>query len=372
MGRPHDRVARGLALALVVGLATLTGCAKIEARDLIREGNALYNDAQYVEAIDKYDAAEELEPDGVTLYWNRACAAESQVLKMKDPKEREARREFADQALKDFKTWRDRLETQTEEEATQADEQLLNHRLAILNADERCDDLLEYWLGKHRDAPKEEGLYKVIARQYDECGDEANEDAWYVKRTEDFPNSVKAWHELAIRRFDPLFPDPESGLPFNEEIPPAKRLEMADEVIRLLDKATSNDPKFRDAYVWRAMAYAQRQHSRLVIEEPELPEEKLEAILAREDAMDSWRQTKAVCDLEELPDCPPPPKVPEGSCCPQPPLSPAEQAEDAALKQQVNDEMKAAAEAARLAAEEAEQAKNGKGKRKRRKKKKGK
>lgn len=348
-----------------MGLGTLLGCAKIEARDLIREGNTLYRDAQYKEAIGKYDAAEELEPDGVTLYWNRACAAESQVLKMKDPKQREERRTFADMALHDFKTWHDRLEPETEEERVQAAEQLLNHRLAILNADERCDDLLEYWLSKHREQPKEEGLYKVISRQYSECGDTTNEDLWYVKRTEDFPESVKGWHELAIRRFDPLFPDPETKLPYNEEFPPAKRIEMADEVIRLLDKATALDAKFRDAYVWRSMAYAQRQHARIVIAEPEIPEEKIEAIEARKDAMSSWRQTKAVCDLEELPECPPPPKVPEGACCPPPPLSPQEQADDAELERQVLAEMKAVEEAAIAEAKAAEEALNKKKKKKR-------
>jgi len=362
MGRPHDQP-RGRSAAKLPRLAAslvcatlafggLFGCAKIEARDLIREGNTHYKNAQYVEAIKKYDAAEELEPDGVTLYWNRACAAESQVLKMKDPEEREKRREFADMALRDFKKWHANVETQTKEERAQVDEQMLNHRLALLNADERCDDLLEYWFSKHRDEPQEEVLYKVIARQYSECGDTANEDLWYVKRTEDFPDSVKAWHELAIRRFDPLFPDPDSGLPYTEEFPAAKRIEMADDVIRLLDKATSNDPKFRDAYVWRSMAYAQRQHARMIIDEPELPEEKIEAIEARKDAMASWRQTKAVCDLDELADCPPPPKVPEGACCPPPPLSPQEQADDAELERAVIEEMRVAEEAAKLAAQE--------------------
>lgn len=372
MHRPQQRIARTVGLALAAALV-LPACAKIEARDLIREGNTLYRESKFKKAIEKYDAAEKLESDGVTLYWNRACAAESQVLKMKDPEEREERSKFADMALRDFKTWYDRLEVKGEAEA----ELLLNHKLALLNADERCDDMLSYWLEKHRANPKEEGLYKVIARQYSECGDAGKEDEWYVKRTVDFPQSVKAWHELAIRRFDPLFPDAESGLPYNEEHPPAKRLEMADLVISLLDKATAIDSKFRDAYVWRAMAYAQRQHSRLVIPDPELPEEKIEAILAREDSMASWTNQKAVCDLDEIPNCPPPgAPPPEGQCCPPPPLSAADQAADAQLKDQVNEEMRLAeeqakAEAAALAAAEAEEEAK-KDKKKKRRKKKGK
>src|SRR5690606_37417083 len=133
---------------LTLGL-TLGGCAKIEARGLIREGNALYRDAKFMEAIEKYDAAEQLEPDGVTLYWNRACAAEGQVMRMKDPAQRDERRKYADMALRDFQTWYDRLDVKT----TENDQQVHDHRLNILNSDERCDELLTYWFEKQRADP---------------------------------------------------------------------------------------------------------------------------------------------------------------------------------------------------------------------------
>lgn len=320
-------------------LGGIQGCAKIEARDLIREGNAAYNDGKYVEAIEKYDQAVELEPDGVTLYWNRACAAESLVLKIKDPKRAEERRKYADMALKDFHTWFDRLEQKSDEDAKQLDD----HRLAILDADERCDDLLEHWREKHRANPKEEGLYSVIARQYDKCGKKDDATKWFVKRTEDFPESVRAWHGLAIRKFDPLWPDPDSGLPYNTAMEPGERTKVADDVIATLDRATQVDPKFRDAYVWRSMAYTQRGLSRVIVEEPENAQERLEAILAREDTMLAWKQQKAVCDLDELPECPKD-KVPEGPCCPPPPLSAEEQAADAEQKKEIEAEIKAAAE----------------------------
>lgn len=349
MGRSSSANGRRALATLVFGLAvgslfTLGACAKIEARDLNREGAALYRDAKFIEAIEKFNAAEQLEPDGVTLFWNRACAAESQVLRMKDPEQREERKKYADMALRDFQTWYDRLSDRKPEHA----EILNTHRLNILNGDERCDDLLQYWFDKQRNDPKNENIYGAIIRQYEQCGDEAKVAEWYVKRTEDFPQSVKAWHALAIRRFEPLWPDPESGLAYNDQLPPAERLKVADEVLGLLDKAVSLDPKFRDAYVWRSMAYTQRVYSRVVIEDAEAPEEKLEAILAREDSMLAWKQQKAVCDLDQLPDCPTDPealKKLEGPCCPPPPLSAAEQAEDATLRTQLEAEIKAALEA---------------------------
>lgn len=361
MGRFFVANGRRALASFVVGallvLGSSTGCAKIEARDLIREGNTLYKDAKFTDAIEKYDAAEQLEPDGVTLFWNRACAAESQVMRMKDPEQREDRKTYADMALRDFQTWYDRLEVKTAE-----DEQVvLDHRLNILHADERCDDLLTYWFEKQRADPKNENIYGAIIRQYEQCGDDAKVEEWYVKRTEDFPESVKGWHALAIRRFDPLWPEPESGLPYNENLPPADRIKVADEVLGLLDKALAIDPKFRDAYVWRSMAYTQKSQARIVVETPEFPEEKLEAIFAREDLMLAWKQQKAVCDLDQIPDCPTDLaklKELEGPCCPPPPLSPAEQAEDAAKKVEIEAEL-----AAPVEEEEPEPKKKGKRKR---------
>jgi tetratricopeptide (TPR) repeat protein len=356
--RPATGPATALALWVALGLAS---CAKIEARDLIREGNALYGKGDFIAAIEKYDAAEKLEPDGVTLFWNRACAAEAQVLKMKDPEQREERRTYADMALRDFQTWYDRVEDKTPlpEEASEdlscdgkqsattiEAKQLQEHRLALLDADERCDDLLTYWYEKHRACPREEALYGTIARQYDKCGQSDKVDEWYQKRVDDFPESVRAWHALAIRRYEPLFPpDPEASQ-VNDTLPPSERIKIADEVIGLLDKATQLDPKFRDAYVWRSMAYTQRSLARMVIEDPELPEEKLETILMREDVMHAWKQQKAVCDLEGTPDCPGP--TPDTPCCPPPPLSLEDQAADVEQKK----EILAAIEAATQAPEE--------------------
>ncbi len=327
------------AVAVAVGL---TGCTKMQARDLIREGNAHYGDGQYVEAIEAYTQAVELEPDGVTVFWNRACAAESLVLKIKDPKRLEERRKFADQSLKDFKTWLDRLEAPEDKDR----EEYEKHRLVLLKADERCDDLLTYWLGQHNENPNEEALYTRIAKQYEECGRTKDADEWFVKRTEDFPDSPRAFVSLAIRTFDPLWPDPESGEQYNMALDATERLEIANKVIRTLDRATRLDPKFREAYTWRAMAYNQRSLSHPYSDDPEAQtlEEKLNVILTREDSLEAWKQQKALCDIDQIPECDVGKSLEEqGQCCmlPPRPISIEEQAADAEQKalilQQIED-----------------------------------
>jgi hypothetical protein len=80
-------------------------------------------------------------------------------------------------------------------------------------------------------------------------------------------------------------------------------MELSNEVISLLDKASQIDRDYRDPYVWRSMAYNQRMFARAYIDPPVEPEDKLEAILAREDSMLAWRETQAVCDIDSIPAC---------------------------------------------------------------------
>jgi tetratricopeptide (TPR) repeat protein len=344
-----------LAVVAACALTWMSGCTKIAARDLIREGNSLYHDGRYAEAIAKYDEAAKLEPDGVTLFWNRACAAESIVLKMKDPSKVGERKQYTEMALSDFKTWIDRLEAPTEADQ----EAYLEHRLALLDADERCDDLLSYWLEKHNAEPKEEGWYSVIARQYDKCGRTKDADQWFVKRTVDFPQSVRSFLSLAIRRLEGLYPEPDSGLQYNPNYSEEERIAIANEVIALLDKATAIDPKFREAYTYRSIAFTQRQLARRYGDDPtqNTAQENLNRILAREDTMAAWRQQKAICDIEKQPECPLD-KPPTGPCCmlPPRPLTPEEEAKDAEQKKLIE------AEIAALAAGTEEPDPKGKGK----------
>ena len=316
----------------------LAACTTIESRDLIREGNQAYRDGNYEEAIEKYNQSLEIEPDGVTVLWNRAMAAESIVLQLKDATDEqqiEVRNQYATLALESLEAWNERREktgvqeegpecakssgptpepeAEAEQEAAEAEggedegdpdtAAYEQHRLAILGADARCDDLIEHWLQMHKACPQNEDLYMTIAQTFeDTCGKPDKAEEWYVKRTEDFPDSPKAWYSLATRRFFPLMP--EEGMQFNPNIDSTKRLEIANEVINLLEKATVLDGQYRDPYVWRSMAYKQRQLAREYIDPPETPEDGIQAILARQDSMLAWRETKAVCDIDKIPDCP--------------------------------------------------------------------
>jgi tetratricopeptide (TPR) repeat protein len=334
---------RGVGLmAMAIALAA---CTKIESRDLIREGNQLYRDGRWEEAIEKYNQSLEMEPDGVTVLWNRAMAAESIVLNLKDATEEKdvaLRKQYATIAIESLDEWNEKREKSGNQDdspecsrpqpaapppaatpaapgapdaaATAAAEEdnidpdlkaYKEHRLAVLGADARCDDLVEHWRQMHMACPQNEDLYNTIAQTFEDiCGMPDKAEEWYVKRTEDFPDSSKAWYAIATRHFYPLMPDPESGLPFNASIDAKTRIAIADEVIGYLEKATALDPQYRDPFIWRSMAYTQKSLAREYVDPPDSPIDAIEALLKRRDLMLAWRETKAVCDIEHIPDCP--------------------------------------------------------------------
>ncbi len=352
-------------MALFAG-ASATSCKQIESRDLIREGNTAYNDGQYAEAIEAYTKSIEIEEDGVKVFWNRGCAALAVVLKLRgksDPQQLEERKKYTNMALKDFHTWLDRAASEEaggdkteavegangKEDERSNEELVADYRLVLLKADERCDDLLQYYMDRHKAEPRSEGWYIKLGAQYEECGQPEKRIEWMKKRTDDFPDSTDAWISMAADEFGPLYAEEGTGLPYNESMSADERIKVANRVIELADKATLVDPQALSPYTWRAMAYTQRRFARTVIDGAELPEERIEAILAREDTMMAWKNQKAKCDLEGTKECSDPltEQDMEQGCCPRPPLTAAEQAEDAAAKKEIIAEMAAAdAEAA--------------------------
>lgn len=299
-------------VALLGAVLAGSGCAKLEARERARAGNVAYGEGRFEDAIALYGRALELEPDAVTVLWNRACAAEAELLRRDASDDLAARARLADRALEDFAEWLARLP-----EPSEADRRVVaEHRLSILAADRRCDELVAHWLALHEAHPEEEAWYGRIVRQYEACDRPQDAEVWRRKRTEDFPGSARAWHQRAIHAFEPLWPPAGAGMPYNPALSAGDRLRAAEAVLDLLAQAVRAEPEFRDAYRWRAMAYTQRRYARVLVDAPERPEEQLEALRAREDSMLAWMQLAALCRWDGR------------AACEPPPLSPSEYAED--------------------------------------------
>jgi tetratricopeptide (TPR) repeat protein len=189
-----------------------------------------------------------------------------------------------------------------------------------------CDwDRWQALLAKH---PREDALYCVMVAQAEVCEGSDRALEWAEQRTAEFPESYDAWFFLGIERFRPLFPQPGSGLPYNDALPAAERLKIAASAAEAFDRAKESDPSLRDAWIWAGMAHDQRYQAYRVVGRPKTEEQRKRAIHARAAATESWRNQQRVCRIDGIPDCSERPGS-DQPCCPPPPYSEAELAQDA-------------------------------------------
>jgi len=153
----------------------------------------------------------------------------------------------------------------------------------------------------------------VLSVVYDVCEQPDEAVAWAEKRAEHFLADPQAWLALAVRRFDALWPLPSSFAPYNEHLSGVQRYAIANAVIDDLLRAIELDPSQHDPYIYLAMAYTQREWSRQVPATPRSDRERLDALLAREDAYLANRAARELCKLDAIPECK---GEPRPDCCP--------------------------------------------------------
>lgn len=181
------------------------------------------------------------------------------------------------------------------------------------------------WIAQQRSRLQEEDRYCALSLFYGHCGDSGRAIATTQQRIEAFPHSWAAWHELAVRRFAPLWSE-EGDVTEGDRMPAHERLAVASGVLDALAEAERAGMPIGELHRWRALAYAQRAEARSVVQSPQTDAQRLERIEARLDVMAAWKEQDAVCKLAELPACGDAPGG--GECCPAPPFSEDETEED--------------------------------------------
>lgn len=185
----------------------------------------------------------------------------------------------------------------------------------------------EYWRRMQATYPDEESLYCILTAQAEACGSDEDALSWARQRTTAFPDSRDAWFFLAVEWFRPLFPNPGSGVPFNEDLPPETRRERATQALQALERAKRLSPDDRIVLVWTELSHNQRRLSYARVKRPKTRQERLDAIAARAEEMAAWNQRKAICDLDGLRTCRSAKDT--QSCCPPAPYTKAELERDA-------------------------------------------
>jgi len=261
--------------ALVVTIAS-TGCSEIRGRRMVQEGNKLYRDGQYKEAVAAFTAAEAMVPNFWVLWLNKGYTCRQMLIPgAKTPENEQA----ANCALAAFTRMR---------ELNPKDERGENLYVQTLFDADRFDDLGKMYEGRIAKNPNDidsiNGLIHTLSKA-DKLEDAL---AWYEKKAEIqskdkdpikvsealYGVGVFLWQQLSQKGGGPdkvMFdPRPDPTKPKEVKIPPPtgggdivsqQRVDYADKGIAYLKKALEVRPKYPDAMTYINLLYRQKSYA---------------------------------------------------------------------------------------------------------------
>jgi len=261
-----------LAGTCAVLLLGLSGCQEVKGRRLIQQGNALYRDGAYAEAVKKFEAAEEFVPNLPTLWLNKGYTCKRMIIPGAKNVESFKAANCAIKAFQKLKELKpddprgDMLYTQT-----------------LFDAD-RYKQIAEIYEERFRGDPKDRRTVSVLMQVYTKWdaqtfaeGGKLNEALeWYrtnVSQAPDDPETYYAlgtfiYNQLAMKgggpdkqKFDPRPGAANEEQPFEpvpSDIVGQQRLDLADEGLQYLEKAVALRPTYTDAMAYLNLLYRQR------------------------------------------------------------------------------------------------------------------
>ena len=256
------------ALAIIVAG---TGCGEVRGRRLLQKANDHYRNAEYAEAVTLFKEAEQYVPDLWLLWINKGTTCRSMITPgAKTP----ANEEASKCALDSFK----RLQQLKPDDARG---QALY--VQTLFESERFDDLAKMFqerLAKDRnDGEALQGLIQVYSR-WPNHFDDALE--WHRKKLALRPTDAEAHYSAGVFIWQQLFargggadraafdPRPDPSKPKQAKLPPLmgkddlvgqQRVDLADEGIKLLEKAIEIRPKYTEAMAYVNLLYRQKSYA---------------------------------------------------------------------------------------------------------------
>jgi tetratricopeptide (TPR) repeat protein len=257
---------------VVIALAT-TGCSEVRGRRKIQEGNRLFRDGQYKDAVSSFEQAEQYVPNFWVLWLNKGYTCRQEIIPgAKTPENTAA----VDCALSSFKRLQELKPDDPRGE--------LLYLQTLFDGD-KFDELAKIYAARFQKNPRDidavNGLIQVYSKQPNKL-DESLE--WYAKKAELQTNDPEAqysvgvyiWQQLMSHgggqvqaSFDPRF-DPNKPKKKQIKLYPAdapgdivgqQRIDLADKAIEYLQKAVSLRPKYAEAMVYVNLCYRQRAYA---------------------------------------------------------------------------------------------------------------
>lgn len=222
------------ALLVLVAFGT-AGCAKIQARQLIKKGNAHFKEQQYDEALSAYQKAHDLDPGEVRLL--KFVAMGHMALYnpgSTHPKDIDA----LNKAIENFKAYL---------AAKPDDEQAAKYLVTTYMNSQKYDDAIGYfkeWFTKH---PADTQAVQTIAMLYAKKGDFDETMAWQKKRGEMEPSNAEVFYTMGVTCWDKSYNTPQ------DQMDPVRRREIVDRGMAQIDRAIQLRAGYFEAMLYKGL-----------------------------------------------------------------------------------------------------------------------
>jgi tetratricopeptide (TPR) repeat protein len=257
---------------VIVALATTTGCNEVRGRRKIQEGNRLYRDGMYKEAVSAFTDAEQMVPNFWVLWLNKGHTCKQMIIPgAKTPENMAA----ANCALAAFKRMQELKPDDPRGE--------LLYFQTLFDAD-KFEELAQIYEKRFQKNPRDMEAVTGLIQVYTKSNkmDEALE--WYAKKAEIQANDpetqytvgVYIWNQLMVHgggadkaSFDPRL-DPNKPKKKQIKIPPPygagdivsqQRIDLADKGIEYLKKALQLRPTYADAMIYIGLLNRQKAYA---------------------------------------------------------------------------------------------------------------
>lgn len=205
------------AAGLALGLLSLAGCKKIEARGEIKRGNEFFKAGNYASALASYQAAGQLDPgqDKIKKFIGLTYMMMVQP-GSKHPKDIE----FAAKAMENLQAY-----VKEHPEDKKANEYLVS---MYLQAD-KFDEAIAFYQQRLQADPKDSKAIQSLAAMYFKKGDFKTGFEWLEKRAAMEPNNPEGWTMIGVQAWDRSYHYP--------DLDPATRAAIVEKGIEAVDKA---------------------------------------------------------------------------------------------------------------------------------------
>jgi predicted Zn-dependent protease len=252
-------------------LASLTACAKVEARIAIRQANEHYQAEQYADALKFYEEARQLDPSFPDL--NRMVGYCN--LGLYEPgNDKPENNQFADKAIEELQRY---LKQRPKDET--AREALIN---LFLNA-ERTSQAIDYFKEYLKENPADLNAVRSVATLYAKSGDFNESLNWYKKITLLDSKNPEAFYTYGVVCYEKVAKNPPEDL--------AERIDIIEKGRAALLEATALRPKYFEALVYINLLY--REHAKIETDPAKSAALLAEAETYRNQAVEIARAKKA-------------------------------------------------------------------------------